>query len=181
MNENDYRSLFNSAILEAVAMESARTNNHMFALNRKPKGKTTIGGYDISDVDTVAVCGPMLMNFDCSKFKDSLSWNPGRFIGPNAENKGPMDVVTWGAGTHTCPGKKFALYEIKAALALLSIKFEQPTITSLGKMNYFSPSAFAERPVQAQMRIRKAVEPKAAEGTSTLSLQQGKIKRLCIN
>ena len=174
MDENDYKSLFNSAILEAVAMESARTNNHMFALNRKPKGKTTIGGYDISDVDTVAVCGPMIMNFEGSTFKDSLSWNPGRFIGANAENKGPMDVVTWGAGTHTCPGKKFALYEIKAALALLAIKFEQPNITDLGKMNYFSPSAFAERPVQAQMTIREELEPKVAPESSTVSLQQGK-------
>ncbi len=50
-----------------------------------------------------------------------------------------------GAGIHLCPGKMFAIYEIKMAMALLTCHFERFDIPKDIEKDYFSPSAFAEK------------------------------------
>jgi len=54
--------------------------------------------------------------------------------------------MTWGAGLHLCPGKSFALYEIKTFIALMTMKFNIPKITYTEPTNFFCPAAFAMRP-----------------------------------
>ncbi len=147
----DIKSLLASPILEACVMESARMNSHIFALNRKPqKSSAMLGKYFIGDADSVALCEPMLMMYDCAEdvFKDAIKYNPSRFLDPINEPKTPMHVMTWGAGVHLCPGKSFAIYEIKVAMALITTNFEKFVMPSKGiKLDYFSPSAFAEQQV----------------------------------
>lgn len=151
LKSGDVKSLYASSILDACVMESARMNSHIFALNRKPINRdATIGGYYVGDVDCVAMCEPMLMNYDCAEenFKDAQQYNPDRFLSEK-EKKTPYQVMTWGAGVHLCPGKQFAIMEIKAAMSLVTNNFERFEIgaKNYGELNYFSPSAFAEREV----------------------------------
>ena len=150
LEQNDISSLFGSPVLESCVLESARINSHVFALQRLPKDKTIINGYDVSDVDSVALCEPMLMIYNQDKYKDPTKYNPMRFITGSSEPKNPKDILAWGAGRHLCPGKQFAIYEIKAAMALLTTNFEKFTIpdSEYGSLDYFSPSAFAERDVK---------------------------------
>lgn len=148
------KELFSSKLLDAMVHESARMNTHIFPLGRRPVDRNvTIGGYNVGNTDTIALCPPMLMLHSCSKNADPLKYNPDRFIS-GGEKKFAQDVLTWGAGTHLCPGKAFAVYEIKAAIALLTTHFNLPELLSLGKIDYFSPSAFAERPAKVRLTIR---------------------------
>jgi alkylated DNA repair dioxygenase AlkB len=146
------KDLFSSQILDACVMESARMNTHVFALDRKPKTNTAVlGDYYIGETDCIALCEPMMMVYDCSPFEDPLKYNPDRFLGDKAASKAPKSVMTWGAGVHVCPGKQFAIYEIKTAMALLTNNFEQFVFQSAGKNNYFSPSAFLEKTVKVNL------------------------------
>lgn len=138
-------------------MESARMNSHIFALNRKPKRPNmTIGDYFIGDVDSIAICEPMLMNYDCANdvFCNPQTYNPLRFMGENKEPKSSSYVMTWGSGVHLCPGKQFAICEIKIALSLICTNFERFILSDsqLEKVNYFSPSAFSERMIMTSLK-----------------------------
>ena len=157
MEENDIKSLFADPCLDAVIHESARMNTHIFPIGRRPKySDATIGDYYVGDTDCIALCPPMLMLHDCSKNADPSSFNPSRFIDGH-ESKMPRDVMTWGAGSHLCPGKNFAVYEIKAAVSLITNHFEFPSILKVEKTDYFSPSAYAERP--AEIRMKALAQP----------------------
>lgn len=155
--ENDMKSLFASALLDACVMESARMNSHIFALNRQPKNRdATLGEYYVGDADCVAMCEPMMMVYDCAGkiFKDPHIYNPNRFIDNPKEMKDQYSVLSWGAGVHHCPGRIFAIWEIKTAIALITTNFERFKIDpkNTSELNYFSPSAFAERTVKVKIQ-----------------------------
>lgn len=149
MKNDDLYGIFTDPDIHAVMMESARTNTHIFPLNRVPKKHTYILNeeYHVGKVDSIAVCSPMLTNFDAAtdKFKDPETYDPSRFMGKDSEKKGPYDVLAWGAGTHHCPGKGFAQYELKAFMAVATNIFKPFVMKEKGKKNYFSPSAFADQ------------------------------------
>lgn len=163
MNNNDFRSVFSNKYLDACVMESARMNTHIFPLNRHSKHSSAmLGNYYIGDTECVAICEPMMMkDSDCAvaKFAAPTTFNPQRFLtglvdGQGPESKDAKSVMTWGAGTHLCPGKHFAVLEIKTALALLFSTFEFVP-KKVGTLEYFSPSAYAERSIDAQLRFRE--------------------------
>ena len=141
----DIKSLFAEEYLNACIMESARINTHIFPIVRKGYSKKSIGGYYIGDADCLAMCEPLMMVHYSESFKNPTLYNPERFIGIDAEPKDSKEIMTWGSGIHLCPGKQFALYEIKTAMALLVNNFNIFKFVKLSPLNYFSPSAFAER------------------------------------
>lgn len=160
--KNDMRGLIGDSVIDACVMESCRLNTHIFALNRKPLDMKSIGDYYVGDVDVVAICEPMLMKYECAEdlFQDSEKYNPDRYLGVNGqkiESKTAGAIMTFGKGVHLCPGSKFALMEIKVAASLILNNFNF-TIekNDMGQMNYFSPSAFAERQVNAKISV---IEP----------------------
>ncbi len=160
--EDDYKSIYSSPILESCLMESARMTSQILALNRKPKNiDATLGGYYVGDADSIALCEPMMMNYECAEenFKNPMKYNPDRFI-EDKEKKGPYEIMTWSAGVHLCPGKKFAIYEIKTVMALITTTFNRFKIPpeDYNKKDYFSSSAFAER--QAIIKLEKLSDDK---------------------
>ncbi|OXA54040.1 putative lanosterol 14-alpha demethylase [Folsomia candida] len=156
-DSTDIKGLFASPLINACVMESARLNSHIFALNRKPLDKlASIGGYHVGHAETIAMCEPMLMVHASAQeiFSNPKIYNPDRFLGPAKESMAPLSVMTWGAGVHLCPGKMFSIYEIKMALGLILLNFEfELEKGSISKIDYFSPSAFAERKVQASLKV----------------------------
>lgn len=145
LQNEDIKSLFASQILDGCVIESARMNSHIFPIQRKPLNKDAcIGGYYVGDVNSIALCQPLMMVYECSQFTEGQNYNPNRYMEPLNEPKAAKDVMSWGAGVHLCPGKMFAIYEIKAAMALITNNFKMQ-IDDYGTINYFSPSAFAER------------------------------------
>ncbi|BCS82705.1 cytochrome P450 family domain protein [Cotonvirus japonicus] len=150
----DYRSLFKSPLLDSVVMESARLNSHVFALARKPKTTSKIGEYYVDDsVDTISLCEPALMKFDTASdvYEHPGVYDPERFMEPRSEPKSSKFVMNWGKGVHECPGKMFAIYEVKAAIAYIVSNFERFNINPDNvKINYFSPSAMCEKNVAVE-------------------------------
>ncbi len=145
--------LYKNKALNDCIMETARLNSHIFALNRKPQKAMVVDGYVIdTDVDAVALCPPLIMR------ERSLEYDPLRF---NTERSDANSIITWGPqGMHLCPGKIFALYEIKTAIALIVGMYDPPHVDSkaYNTLNYFSPSAFAERKIEVSMkRVNDAV------------------------
>lgn len=165
--DGDYKSLFTaSPLLDGVINESARMNTHIFPIGRRPTStSTTLGEWYVGNTDCISLCPPMLMLHNCSPNVAPTEYHPERFttgvvdvvtgevIG-SKESATPKNIMTWGAGSHFCPGKMFAIYEIKAAIALLTTQFKMPTIVSQSGIDYFSPSAFAERPAVVMFNTR---------------------------
>ncbi|AYV81786.1 MAG: putative lanosterol 14-alpha demethylase [Harvfovirus sp.] len=156
--KGNMRELFGNEVINACVMESARTTTHIFPLNRTSmKDGMSLNGYVMDNVDTVALCEPMLMRYECAEdiYKNADIYNPGRFIGEKKEKLDPKSLMTWGSGPHLCPGREFALMEIKTGVALVTNYFERFNIDPLqgNKLNYFSPSAFAE--IHADIKVMK--------------------------
>ncbi|AGF85680.1 P450 oxygenase domain-containing protein [Moumouvirus goulette] len=150
----DYKSLFEAPLLNSVVMESARLNSHVFALARKPKKVNKIGDFYISsDVDTISLCEPALMKFDIASdvYQNPSKYDPTRFLPPRSEPKDSGHVMNWGKGIHECPGKQFAIYEVKAVIAYIVTNFERFNIDPKDlKINYFSPSAMCEKNISVE-------------------------------
>uniref|UniRef100_A0A6G6ABU9 Cytochrome P450 n=1 Tax=Borely moumouvirus TaxID=2712067 RepID=A0A6G6ABU9_9VIRU len=150
----DNKSLFEAPFLNSVVMESARLNSHVFALARKPKKINKIGEFYISDdVDTISLCEPALMKFDTANdvYQNPSEYDPIRFLPPRSEPKDSGHVMNWGKGVHECPGKQFAIYEVKAAIAYIVNNFERFNIDPKDlKINYFSPSAMCEKNISVE-------------------------------
>jgi cytochrome P450 len=142
--DNDYNAIFTNPLVDACFNESARLGSHIFSLNRKPINMTELGGYYVGEVDTVALSGQMLMVYDESPYSNRETYNPKRFMGAKPEPRSSKDILTFGAGLHLCPGRKFAMMEAKMLVALFTNYFKLPQIRSIGKLDYFSPSAYAE-------------------------------------
>lgn len=159
--DENYRELFKEKTLESCVMESARTNTQIFALQRKPR--TTVQLTDkftiTPEVDSVAICQPLLMVYDTADkvFQDATKYDPSRFMPPRNESMRPGDVMTWGNGVHLCPGKQFAVYEIKAALAMIVNHFECFNLNARPNPDYFSPAAFADRRTLVGLQVPMTV------------------------
>jgi len=99
MMEEDPNALFSAPILDACVMESSRMNSHIFALTRIPRiPNASVGGYYIGHADSVVICEPMLMMFDCADdvFSSPAVYNPARFLEPYNERKDSKSIMTWG-------------------------------------------------------------------------------------
>lgn len=158
IKNNDYVGLFRDAkVIHACFLESARMNTHVFPLNRYPiEQDCSVGGYHVGKAVSVGVCAPMMMckeNFANDTYENPTKYDPERFL-TKKESISPTNLMTFGANTHLCPGKMFALMEIKTAVALVTSIFKPFSIQNLGKLDYFGPSAFAERQVETTLELR---------------------------
>ncbi|RWS01198.1 hypothetical protein B4U79_16637 [Dinothrombium tinctorium] len=157
LDANDFNGLISSRILNACLMESARMDSHIFPLSRKPMNENIIGSekYFIGDCDAVALCEPFMQKFDCAKnlFQNSEKYYPHRYFEPMNEKDTSDCVMTWGHGVHQCPGKQFAILEIKTAMALLTTNFQRFEIPKNLHVGYFSHAAFAERDSTITLKV----------------------------
>lgn len=143
----DYKQMIHDPnnLLQACVLESARLNSSIFAIMRNCNKSSTLGTYYIGNIDHVALCEPILMAYPSASktFDDPTRYYPERYL-TNKTLSNPKKLITWGAGSHLCPGKLFAIYEIKTAIIYL-LKQYDIYAHSIPALNYFSPSAFADR------------------------------------
>lgn len=189
--QRDFSGLVKSCeIVEACFNESARMNTHIFPLNRFPVNKQMkLGEYYVGGVESVGICAPLLMCDDLAAdvYTDPKIYRPERFIGEKKESTRNLDLVSFGAFKHLCPGRQFAKLEIKIAAALIVNTFEPFELgNNIPPNNYFSPSAFAERNVSAKLHLRKENEDEymdenentSSENLPVLVLNNAKIIKL---
>jgi cytochrome P450 len=161
-NLNDTAALLKGPILNACVMEMARLTAHLFAIHRMPMShSSSIGPYHIGkEYDSVSLSGQMVMvhTEDAQRtYHDALTFNPSRFLGKNKEPYNSPRIVTWGGGIHLCPGRMFALYVIKIALAHMVTNFNFEAVAKKGgyELDYFSPNAFAKMKVKMVLSRRE--------------------------
>jgi len=148
-------AVFTSQLLESCILESARLNSNAFAVARSPKDSNkTLGEYHVGNVDQVVICEIMMMIHGDTPYSNPTEYNPKRFMDPLNEPKRAQDILSWGAIVHACPGKNFALYEIKAGIAAMINKFEPFDVTFYGETDYFSTTTFADRKVNLNLKLR---------------------------
>ncbi|RWR98904.1 hypothetical protein B4U79_18534 [Dinothrombium tinctorium] len=161
--KNNFEEIINSSLLNACIMESARLNTHLMSLCRLPARTNLIIGdenYLIGVADTIAICAPLMHTFECSSalFNDAECYDPLRYFPPRCENFTSKRVMTWGSGIHLCPGKNFALCEIKLAVAFLSKFIDTIKLTRIERKNYFSASAFVDRNAMAEVILKREMK-----------------------
>jgi len=159
IQKQDYNKIFTNELIDNIVWESARHNTHIIPLNRVPKEITKLGKYDFTGIDTVAICAPYIMKYGRNahnKFPDPFAFNLNRFNDDGSKLKSIKNIITWGFGVHTCPGRMFAIYEIKACLAFLTSHFNKPIIEHISDINLFSTSAYGSR--NATIRINSKNE-----------------------
>jgi len=146
MSSTDDRELIRSQsnLLHAAVLESSRMNSHVFAITRATKRTSVLGKYYVGNVDYIALCEPLLMTYPeaSDTFENPTKYYPERYI-KTPSLKMPENVMTWGAGPHLCPGKMFAIYEIKTAIMTLLRQYHI-TAEYIPPINYFSPSAYGD-------------------------------------
>lgn len=143
-------------LLHACVLESARLNSHVFAITRNTNKSSTLGEYYVGNIDHVVLCEPLLMAYESAHetFEDPTKYFPERYL-INKSLANPDKIITWGAGPHLCPGKLFAIYEIKTAIISILTQYDIYA-KSIPPLNYFSPSAFADR-TNMEITIEKTI------------------------
>lgn len=139
-----------SPLVNACVMESARMNTQIIAGGRVPYNHSTLGGYYVGDADAVMLAGTLLMR-DSDRFKDESGnpnpevFDPERYLPPRNQPLTPYYILTWGNKSHHCPGRFFALHEIKLGLEKIIKQFDAEIAGTLPPRNYMSTNSFAER------------------------------------
>jgi len=120
----DYDTIQNLEYLEGVVMESSRLHplGHLERLCRKEytfKGtNTTIKPGTLVMIPTVN------MMKDSKYFKDPLKFDPTRWSKEGESTKNPFLHFTFGQGPRNCIGKRFAMLQLKMAVARLVTTFK---------------------------------------------------------
>ena len=154
LDNDDLRGFVkNAKVMDSCFKESSRMNTHIFPLNRYPINKDeSLGQYYVGGTVSVGLCAPILMckeNNASTLYTNPEQYNPERFLKDNAP-KSNTDIMTFGSGIHKCPGELFGTYEIKIAVALITNNFKPFKMENISELNYFSPSAFAERAIETE-------------------------------
>lgn len=133
-----------SPLVNACIMESARVNCQIITGARIPNKNSTLGKYYVGDADILAISGTIMMR-DSERFKDPHLFDPHRFLPPRNEPTTPQYILTWGNKHHHCPGRFFALHEVKLGLQYILHNFNIEIVGKLPKRNHQSTNSFAER------------------------------------
>eukprot|EP01113_Clastostelium_recurvatum_P042675 TRINITY_DN6934_c1_g2_i4.p1 TRINITY_DN6934_c1_g2~~TRINITY_DN6934_c1_g2_i4.p1 ORF type:complete len:469 (-),score=82.00 TRINITY_DN6934_c1_g2_i4:183-1589(-) len=128
-------------LLNALALETARLDAAFLV------GLRLVKSHDFVFQDYHIPCGslisvaPLTLSRDDNVFGDSSRFDPSRFTDPQKQEslRGVRHPVpTWGGGLHLCPGKVFALNEMKFVLAYALKRLDMHIIESGGELNYSS-------------------------------------------
>jgi cytochrome P450 len=101
--------------LDAVVKEALRLRPVIPIVGRRLKVPMRIGDYDIPAGMLVAPCAYLAQRHP-DYWREPTSFIPERFLGHKPD---PYAWFPFGGGVRRCPGKAFALYEMKAVVATI--------------------------------------------------------------
>lgn len=121
--EIDYVSLRELVHLERAIIEAGRLNPPLVMIIRKMVKPMQFGEYTIPE-GAYIMGSPFVSHRIPEVFKNPNVFDPDRFSPERAENQGPFNMITWGAGRHKCLGMHFAIMQIKTLWAVLLRRYE---------------------------------------------------------
>ncbi|XP_054157189.1 cytochrome P450 9e2-like [Oppia nitens] len=121
----DYETIAQMPYLEACIAETLRIYNPLTAVSRQAVEDYTIGDTGIT------IPKGMIVNFDIQVlhhnpeyYPEPDRWDPERFMPYNREKLVPYTYMPFGLGPRNCVGMRFALMEVKTAVAYLITKYK---------------------------------------------------------
>lgn len=117
-------------VLHSVIMETLRVESSSITVRRVAAGgHATKAGVQLRGGDRVALFPP-LKHFDPELFEEPEEWRWDRFLGEG--EKLAKEVMPFGGGVSYCPGRHFALREIKAFLCAVFKAVDVELVGSAG-------------------------------------------------
>ncbi|RHZ58332.1 hypothetical protein Glove_374g63 [Diversispora epigaea] len=118
----NYEHLDKFVFLDAIIKESARLNPAISLFFRTAANDDTIGGMDW-DAGTMFFTNFHGIHMNKAHWKDPKEFNPERFL-KGADPIPKFALMQFGAGMRMCPGRHWALLQIKTLLILLYRRYE---------------------------------------------------------
>lgn len=137
-NENnlDYEHLKTFPVLNAIINETLRLNPPLLVINREAVVDTYISDTGIFvPAGTMISIQPYIIHRDPEYFPEPDSFKPERFIEGDAESS--LAFMPFGTGPRLCVGMRFALNELRLALAQFVKHYRLHTNEQL-KLDYFN-------------------------------------------
>jgi cytochrome P450 len=108
---------------EAVLLESMRLYPPAWGIERRAVQDQEIGGYVIP-AGAAVLMPTYVVNRDPRVYPDPLTFDPDRFLGPEAAARPDWAYPLFGAGTRKCIGVGFAMLEAVLVLAELGQRYQ---------------------------------------------------------
>jgi len=113
--------------LECVIKESMRLFPPVPFHSRQLEEDATIVGVDIP-AGTVLAMAIMSIHMDPNHFPNPTTFDPDRFLQNNSANRHPYSFIPFAAGPRNCIGQKFAMMELKTAVAHILHQFHVTSV-----------------------------------------------------
>ncbi|KAH9413209.1 hypothetical protein DERP_006895, partial [Dermatophagoides pteronyssinus] len=131
----NYESLRSLPILNGVICETLRLKPAVILVPRAPAKSATLLNTGIEiPAKTLILFSPYIMHRIPEYFPDPESFKPERFIGENSMESS-IAYMPFGTGSRLCVGNRFALNELRAAIAQLILNYRLIPNTNL-KLEY---------------------------------------------
>ncbi|XP_078377058.1 cytochrome P450 3A8-like [Oculina patagonica] len=118
-----YDVVQNIEYLDCVIKEAQRLYPAAAQVNRQCSEDYVYNGIHIP-AGTEVVIPIYVMHHDPDAWQDPEKFDPERFRGPDNDTRHAFQFIPFGAGPRTCIGMRFALLEIKIALARILMKYK---------------------------------------------------------
>lgn len=122
-----YKSLKELKYMEMVIKETLRKHPSAPSISRTLTEDTVIGGVLIPTGITVSIA-IYAIHHDADNFPEPEVFDPERFTLENSKKRHPYSYIPFSAGSRNCIGQKFAMLEMKSALAKILINYKLQSV-----------------------------------------------------
>ncbi|CAG8468584.1 6239_t:CDS:1 [Acaulospora colombiana] len=136
--------------IEAVINESIRIFPTISLMSRAATEDVEFDGFKIK-ADTAVLSDFKALSNNPKYFKDPEEFNPDRFFN-DKESIGKFTYIPFGNGVRMCPGRGWAMVQMKTFLIRLVCAFDVELVNEAADPKYFY--ATANRPVDIKLNIR---------------------------
>uniref|UniRef100_A0AAV1VAL1 Cytochrome P450 n=1 Tax=Peronospora matthiolae TaxID=2874970 RepID=A0AAV1VAL1_9STRA len=162
-----HQQIHNLVYLEAVVKENIRLHPSTgFIVREAMQDTTLVDGTFVQKGQTVMVSSYCNGRNPKTWGDDMLEFKPERMIDPDTGKLralSPYVFSGFGSGRHVCIGQKFAMMEIKLAMATLFSKFDVKTVTDPWQLTYeFSLTIPVKGPMDVEVTPLPSTVPAAS-------------------
>ncbi|XP_034239116.1 cytochrome P450 6a2-like [Thrips palmi] len=141
-----YEALKDMELVERVLLEGLRLWAPVGSVFRKCNATATVGGVVVEEGVAVTIMSAT-MHRDPALFPDPERFDPDRHTAEARDQRHPYAFIPFGEGPRMCVAERFAMLELKLALATLLRDFEFSRGPKFEVEPALDPKAFFPRPV----------------------------------